>query len=70
MLFKGCDESCEYIHDGWSLLYDGWFEQLHVFVDHPSYSAEECFQRIDKKIKTYLRQKHVPLVPFTLLSFS
>nr|XP_022312812.1 R3H domain-containing protein 4-like [Crassostrea virginica] len=28
---------------------------------HPSYSAEECFQRIDKKIKTYLRQKHVPL---------
>lgn len=28
---------------------------------HPSYSAEECFQRIDKKIRTHLKRKHVPL---------
>ncbi|XP_062620516.1 R3H domain-containing protein 4-like [Saccostrea cucullata] len=28
---------------------------------HPSYTAEECFQRIDKKIKTHLRRKHIPL---------
>uniref|UniRef100_A0A8W8K0R6 R3H-associated N-terminal domain-containing protein n=1 Tax=Magallana gigas TaxID=29159 RepID=A0A8W8K0R6_MAGGI len=28
---------------------------------HPSYSAEECFQRIDKKIRVHLKKKHVPL---------
>lgn len=28
---------------------------------HPSYSAEECFERIDKKIKAHLKKKHVPL---------
>lgn len=28
---------------------------------HPSYSAEECFQRIDKKIRVHLKKKHVTL---------
>ncbi|XP_048760634.1 R3H domain-containing protein 4-like [Ostrea edulis] len=28
---------------------------------HPSYSAEECFKRIDKKIKAHLKRRHLPL---------
>lgn len=29
--------------------------------EHPSYSAEECFQRIDKHLRSMLTRRHVPL---------
>ncbi|CAD5125145.1 DgyrCDS13388 [Dimorphilus gyrociliatus] len=28
---------------------------------HPAYTSEECFNRIDKRLKNFLRRRHVPL---------
>ena len=43
---------------------DSWEEISNKFdkrSSHPAFTAQECFQKIDKNIKSYLKRRHVPM---------
>ncbi|KAK7490383.1 hypothetical protein BaRGS_00018362 [Batillaria attramentaria] len=59
------EESDESEGDENGNLDDSWEKVTAPEVDkrseHPSYSAEECFQRIDKHLRSMLTRRHVPV---------
>ncbi|KAH3697966.1 R3H domain-containing protein 4-like [Dreissena polymorpha] len=40
---------------------DSWEHVQDKRATHPCFSAEECFQRIDKNIRTMLKRRHKPM---------
>lgn len=44
---------CEDLDEAW--------EEVDKRASHPAFTAQECFQKIDKHIKSYLKRRHVPM---------
>ncbi|KAJ8306491.1 hypothetical protein KUTeg_017036 [Tegillarca granosa] len=40
---------------------ESWEEIPDLRTAHPAYTAKECYERIEKKIKTFLKRRHVPV---------
>ncbi|CAC5412964.1 unnamed protein product [Mytilus coruscus] len=40
---------------------DETWEEVDMRSSHPGFSAKECFQKIDKNIKSFLKRRHVPM---------
>lgn len=37
-------------------------DMTHLFTVNPAFTAQDCFQRIDRRLRAALRRKRVPMV--------
>ncbi|KAL3869423.1 hypothetical protein ACJMK2_042107 [Sinanodonta woodiana] len=58
---KNSGMQCDDKNDMSDQVDDSWEKVEDLRAKHPAFSAERCFQRLDKNIRVVLRRRHLPL---------